>query len=564
MTTELATDGWRIPGFVLDDVLGYGSSSFVWRAWPAGTTGNVVEARAGTAVAIKCLPVADPDELREAYAEAALLTVLEHPNLVILREVVRVGPGVALVLDLAEGGSLAGLIGRRGRLSLGEAIGCLTPIAEVLAYAHAQQVIHGDVTPANVLFSADARPLLSDLGVSRLVGDGHRVRSTPGHVDPAVAAGRCPQPSSDVFMLASVSLQLLTGRPVWPGIGPDEQLAAAGGLDFGDVDARLRILPESVAAVLKRGLSVDGFRRGTAAEFALDLARCAQPVPIELAAGRPAQRGGAHRRPDGPEEVRAGWVEWAASRESELLAARRSALTRSVRAALAPSAEDGAGEGWLYRLRKTVSGLSSVVRRRPGGRPSIAWPLGLGSLGVAAIVSSLALCWPTSSAGSERHSNGLALFPPVATPGRVPPTTAPPGHRPAEAVRMTAPVARRLLVELDRQRELAYARRDPELLSTVYLPGDALRADQGQLARLVPVGCGLDGAVTDYGSVMVAEGPATNGSVTVVATARLRPSILRCAGHVRGLAAGGTATRIRFSLTVTSSGHYRLSALAAA
>lgn len=101
-----------VPGYTLEARLGRGGSGEVWRAVPR---------RGGDAVAVKVLVAGDPE--RQAR-EAALLGALDHPHLVRLIEVVHqprrgAAPRVALVLELLEGGSLAAVLGRRGRLRPG-------------------------------------------------------------------------------------------------------------------------------------------------------------------------------------------------------------------------------------------------------------------------------------------------------------------------------------------------------------------------------------------------------------------------------------------------------------
>ena len=87
--------------------------------------------------------------------------------------------------------------------------------------------MHGDVSPANVLFTDAAVPLLADLGVGRIIGDDGPVRSTAAYVDPSVANGCLPGPASDVFMLAATAVHALTGVPVWAGPTAEASLALA-------------------------------------------------------------------------------------------------------------------------------------------------------------------------------------------------------------------------------------------------------------------------------------------------------------------------------------------------
>ena len=155
-----------------------------------------------------------------------------------LRAVVGAGDDLVLVLDLAPGGSLARLVAGRGPLPPGEVVTVAVPLAQALADVHARGLVHGDVTPANVLFAADGRPLLSDLGVSRLLGEGStETAGTSGFVDPAVLAGGT-RPAADVHGLAATCVAALTGSPPYddggarvrpPGrVAPAPRRAAAG------------------------------------------------------------------------------------------------------------------------------------------------------------------------------------------------------------------------------------------------------------------------------------------------------------------------------------------------
>jgi hypothetical protein len=264
-----------VPGYRLEELLGRGGSGEVWRAVPRS---------GGPAVAVKLLVAGDAE--RQAR-EAALLGELDHPHLVRLHEVVheprRGGqPRVALVLDLLAGGSLAALLARRGRLRPGEVVTALAPVAAALAHAHERGVVHGDLSPGNVVFTAEGRPVLTDLGVARVLGEEAAREVTPAYVDPSVARGGAHGPASDVFGVAAAAFHALTGVAPWNAATPADTLRVAAEGVLPDLAELAPGAPPDLLAVIGRGLSTDPHDRGSAAAFALDLRHACRPEPVRL------------------------------------------------------------------------------------------------------------------------------------------------------------------------------------------------------------------------------------------------------------------------------------------
>jgi hypothetical protein len=264
-----------VPGYALETLLGRGGSGEVWRAVPR---------RGGPAVAVKVLVDGDPE--RQAR-EAALLGELDHPHLVRLLEVVhqpRRGEAarVALVLELLAGGSLAALLARRVRLRPGEVVTAVAPVAAALAHAHARGVVHGDLSPGNIVFTAEGRPVLTDLGVARVLGEVAAGDVTPPYVDPTVARGGAPGPASDVFGVAAAAFHALTGVAPWNAATAADTLAVAAAGFLPDLRELAPEAPDQLLAVVERGLSADPHDRGTAAAFALDLRSACRPEPVRL------------------------------------------------------------------------------------------------------------------------------------------------------------------------------------------------------------------------------------------------------------------------------------------
>ena len=268
----------EVPGFTVGRELGRGGSSTVWL---------VTEQRTGREYAFKCLapgtagpgpapkPVAESDVRREIR----ILSALDHQHLIKAHDVLRMAMGssevLGLLVDYAPGGSLAQLVSGRGRLTVGETVTVLTPIAQVLGYLHSKGFTHSDVSPGNVLFTSHGKPLLADVGIARMVGD---VAAVPGHgtrgfMDPAeVDAVRVGlQPERDVYSVAALGWYCLTGD------------APARTADRPPLPLILPEVPAELAEALEAGLHEDRRRRPTAIELAAAVYRSAAPLPVDLA-----------------------------------------------------------------------------------------------------------------------------------------------------------------------------------------------------------------------------------------------------------------------------------------
>jgi hypothetical protein len=137
------------------------------------------------------------------------------------------GESPALVMELVDGESLATRIARDGALSPPEAAAIAADIAEALFHAHQRGVIHRDVKPGNVLLSEDGRTRLVDFGIAHSLAAATERLTTTGTVigtlhsmAPEQLAGGPITPRTDLYGLAAVLHESLTGRPPYPEASP--------------------------------------------------------------------------------------------------------------------------------------------------------------------------------------------------------------------------------------------------------------------------------------------------------------------------------------------------------
>lgn len=248
-----------VPGWTVGRRLGAGADAEVWE----------VRGAAGERAALK-VPL--PGGAEGLVQEAAALRHHRHRHLVAPLGEVETDRGTGLLTELLAGGSLAALVRAGGPLPAARMRTAVVPIAQALESLHAEGIVHGDVSPSNILFDVDGRPALSDLGASRLLGGCARGGGTPGFAAPesAVDDPDTAGAAGDVFSLAAVAWFCLTGRApaALQDRAPLPVLVPEADAELGDLlDAALDPEPE---------------RRPGAAEFAHALYATGDCEPVLL------------------------------------------------------------------------------------------------------------------------------------------------------------------------------------------------------------------------------------------------------------------------------------------
>lgn len=189
-------------------------------------------------------PQGDPEKWLDGLRlQAAILTQLEHPALVKVREVF-VGSGVEgdtpslyLVMKWIEATSLQDALDS-GQISGLTVLSALEGIADAIDYLHSgrdtgQAVIHRDIKPANILATNDGRVYLVDFGLVRFAGavTRSRVSGTIGFMAPESLRKGEYSPASDRYALGATTYYALTGESPLPGDveGMGQQLATTLG-----------------------------------------------------------------------------------------------------------------------------------------------------------------------------------------------------------------------------------------------------------------------------------------------------------------------------------------------
>lgn len=253
------------------DVLGRGGMATVYLGRQASINRNV---------AIKVLP--PHPGLDEAFKqrfqlEATTIGNLQNPNILPLYDYGAFDDVIYLVMQHVDGGTLEDII-ETAPLSIAEVEKLIRPIASGLDYAHNKGIIHRDIKPSNILMQ-DGHPLLADFGMVKMAAGnsnltGTSIVGTPSYMAPEQGQGLDIDHRVDIYALAAMAYELLTGKQPFSGTTPMQMILAHINNEVPDVRDVRSDLGEEISDVIKRGLAKDPEQRyQSAGDFAEALSR---------------------------------------------------------------------------------------------------------------------------------------------------------------------------------------------------------------------------------------------------------------------------------------------------
>jgi hypothetical protein len=199
----------------------------------SGGMGQVFRARDlhdGALLALKVLHPLDGEDaerVRRFQREIQILTRIRHPAVLQIRAWGQSPAGLFLVTELVDGEDLKQAIRRRGPFPPVEAAALGATLADALAAAHEQGVVHRDVKPNNVMIARDGSVRLLDFGLARGAGIDVTILTrtgtilgTPGYMSPEQFDAAGVDERSDLYSLGVVLFEVLTGRLPFRGQTP--------------------------------------------------------------------------------------------------------------------------------------------------------------------------------------------------------------------------------------------------------------------------------------------------------------------------------------------------------
>ncbi|WP_431963176.1 protein kinase domain-containing protein [Nocardia sp. bgisy134] len=274
ITTDVDRIAAALPAYEIGGQLGKGG----WGVVLAGRHRGL-----DRAVAIKQLPstfAADPIVRRRFASEGRMLASLDHPHVVPVYDYVESDGLCLLVMELLPGGTVWSRFTGDG-FDAPSAVAVALSCAAGLKAAHDRGILHRDVKPENLLFAASGALKVTDFGIAKVVGGDEtmatktgEVIGTPSYIAPEQARGGELTPATDVYALATMLYELLSGSLPFPA-GTDALAtlfmhAFDEPTPLGEVAPNI---PEHLADVVMRGLATDPAQRYPTAEaFGIALA----------------------------------------------------------------------------------------------------------------------------------------------------------------------------------------------------------------------------------------------------------------------------------------------------
>jgi hypothetical protein len=282
----LLDSGTIVSGYRIDGVLGVGGMGVVYRA-------TQLSLNRVAALKVLAAEFSEDPAFRERFRrEGQLQAAIDHPHIVTVYEAGETEHGLFLAMRVVKGPTLKDLILAK-ELEEGRALRVLTQVADALDAAHDVGLIHRDVKPQNILLDTRDNAYLADFGLTKAPGESGLTEEgqfvgTIDYVSPEQARGEPATNASDVYALAGVLCECLTGEVPFPRQAEAAVLFAHLTEPAPRLSEQRPDLPAALDDVVARGMAKDpAARPHSATELMADAARALPEAAAAAAAAGP-------------------------------------------------------------------------------------------------------------------------------------------------------------------------------------------------------------------------------------------------------------------------------------
>ena len=370
-------------------------------------------------VAIKVLPFSlafDAEFVERFQREARTAAQLEHPNIIPIYRVGRIGRVIFFVMKFLRGSSLSRTLSEKPRVAPTEIKRLLTEVGHALGYAAKRGIVHRDIKPDNIMFDEFGQCVVADFGIAKaasgqkLTGTGMSI-GTPHYMSPEQARAQAIDGRSDIYSLGVVAYQCLTGQVPFDG----EDSFAIGYKHIMDpvpIPTLASAEERRLFEVIRRMLMKAPDERFQDAD---ELIRALEGQPMVLTQQRPSTSQSGPRRASMANQPTApipGLASTPSGRSSVASSQPRPVVSRS-------QASQSSGKGWFLPAVIVIILLGAYALLHSKGTPAKAPPLPadstavMNSLDSARVHDSIAAAGaataPSRAAGDTHHVSTAAV-----------------------------------------------------------------------------------------------------------------------------------------------------------
>ncbi|MBT2216889.1 Stk1 family PASTA domain-containing Ser/Thr kinase [Virgibacillus dakarensis] len=220
-------------------------------------------------VAIKVLRLEyanDEEFIARFHREAQSATSLSHPNIVSIYDVGEEDHILFMVMEYVDGMTLKEYIQKYGPIEVQESLDIMKQISSAIAHAHANDIVHRDIKPQNILMDTYGQVKVTDFGIAVALSatsltQTNSILGSVHYLSPEQARGGMATKKSDIYSLGIVLFELLTGRLPFSGQSPVSIALKHLQNDTPSVRRFNQDIPQSVENIVLKATAKDPFHR---------------------------------------------------------------------------------------------------------------------------------------------------------------------------------------------------------------------------------------------------------------------------------------------------------------